>query len=405
MRKKLVTFIIVMMFIINLIVGALLLIDIQLMEAPEATISIDITELNAEEVILQTSIDISNPNIFELVTKDFEIVSTTPDGDEVARLLLEGGSIPPGDNRTFTSVDVIAFDGARPDILTTKMTGKVGLNIGFIQKTIPLAINIITSLEDVMKELMSPSLNIQVEFGELTQEGINLTGIIEVYNPNTIDIIIDDVSVTIETETGKNVGNLDIVGGVIESESSFQLKSSGMILLEVLNAKTLYVKMSGKAGARIAGINESISFSSEVQIKVPDISTLFSPNKPTNLIIKGDFKFTPRGLEDNLVLEVHNPNKIAIEFKDVTVTMYSINKEEKKLLCEVELEEGIVEAESVKQLKGSTIIPFSDLLPPKGERLLPDAIEITVRANVTIPGIDYTMWVGVTGGQDFRIFQ
>ena len=228
-----------------------------------------------------------------------------------------------------------------------------------------------------MKELKSPNLNIQVEFGEISQEGINLTGFIEIYNPNNIDIIIDNVSTTIETETGKKVGNIEIEGGVIESGNSFQLKSSGMILLEVLNAKTLYIKMNGNAGARVAGTKESISFSSEVQIKVPDISTLLSINEPTDLSIKGDYKFTPMGLQNSLVLEIHNPNKIALEFRDVIVTMYGTTKDDKKKLCEVELEEGIAEPESVKLLNGSTIIPFSNLLPPKGERLLPDAIEIT----------------------------
>jgi len=404
-RKKIITAFVAVFIIINLIVAAFLFFDIQLIEAPETTIKIDILEINAEEAILQTTINVSNPNGFGLITENFEIAVSTPDGRAVSCISLDGGGIPPQSSKTFTTNAVIAFDGDNPETLTIKMTGRVGINIGFIQKTIPLAINIVTSLEDVIESFASPSLNIRAEFVELTKEGIILSGMIEAYNPNKFDIYIDSISVIIETETGKNVGNLEISGGTLASKESLELESKGRILLEALNAEILFINMSGKAGAKIAGVNQSISFSTEAEITVPDISNLLASDASTDISIMGDYKVTLQGLMDYIILEVRNPNKIDIELKDVIVMVNRIDDGEKMLIAETELEKGVIKAESVKQFKGQMLLPYSKLFSFKKGRLLPDELEITVRTHVTIPGLNQSIWVGVSGYQDFRLFQ
>ena len=47
MKKRIIVLIIVVATIINLIVGGLLFIDIQIMQTPETTITIDVIEINA----------------------------------------------------------------------------------------------------------------------------------------------------------------------------------------------------------------------------------------------------------------------------------------------------------------------------------------------------------------------
>jgi len=404
-RKKIITTFVVTLIIINLIVAAFLFFDIQLIEAPETTIKIDILEINAEEAVMQTTIDVLNPNGFELITKNFEILASTPDGKEVAHVSLAGEGIPPKSSKTFTANVAIAFDGGNPETLTVKMTGSVGINIGFIQKTIPLTINIITSLENALESFASPSLNIRAKFGELKREGVDLSGTIEVYNPNKFDIYIDTISVVIETETGENVGNLEIAGGLLLSKETFELKSEGMLLLEALNAKTLSINMSGKAGAKIAGINQSVSFSTEVEITVPDISKLLDSEVPTDLVIIGDYKITLKGIMDYIILEINNPNKIDIELKDIVFIVNRIEDGKKTLIAETDLEEGIVKAGSVGQFKGQILLPYSKLLSIQKGRLLPDELELTVRARIAIPGINQSIRVGVSGVQDFRLFK
>jgi len=404
MNKKLIAILLTIITIINIIAAILLFTDIQLLEMPETTIKVEIIEINPNEAVIQAKIEMDNPNAFEVIAKNLEIVTLTPNGSKVVKMLLEGGTIPANGNKTFESYAYTRFDNNSPKLLTTKLTGQIGIKIGFIQKTIPLAINVITSLEEIIKKLSAPSLKMKVEFGELTQKGLNLTGVIEAYNPNSFDIIIGNISGNVTTDTGKNVGYLKIEGGILGSQKSMELKSNGAILLEALNYKAIIINVSGRVGARIAGINETLPISIEAEIKVPDINKLLSPDTPTDIIIKGDYKFTLRGLMDDITLEINNPNKIDLEARNITVTFFYLNNGEKTFLVETILGEGIIKAQSKKDFKGQCIVPYSKVFPTVGGRLLPDEMLITVRANLTIPGLNPAIWIGVTGCQDFRFF-
>ncbi|MDH7517132.1 MAG: LEA type 2 family protein [Candidatus Thermoplasmatota archaeon] len=405
MNKKLIIVLLTIITLINILAAVILFTDIQLLEMPETTIRVEITEITPNEAIIQATINMNNPNAFEVTAKNLEIITLTPEGNKVVTMLLEGGIIPANGNKTFESYAYAKFDNNSPKLLTSKLTGRIGIKIGFIQKTIPLSINIITSLEEIIKKLAAPNIKIKAEFGELTQKGLNLTGTIEAYNPNSFDIIINNISATVTTDTGKNVGNLEIKNGILEPQKSIELESNGTILLEALNYKTITINVSGRAGARIAGINETIPISVEAEIKVPDIGKLLSPDVPLDIIISGDYKFTLKGLMDNITLEINNPNKIDLEARNITVTFFYLNNGEKTFLVETSLGEGIIKAQSKKDFNKQITIPYSKVFPMVGGRLLPDEMLITVRANLTISGINQAIWVGVTGCQDFRFFK
>ena len=403
-KRRTITFLLIAWTVINLIAGSLLFIDIQIFKAPKITATIKIAEINEEEASVEAIINISNPNIFGLSTRNFEIITTTPDGEEVIHTFLEGGDIGPNEEKSFETTAYVRFENNSPETLTSKITGDIGISVAFIKKTIPITVSVITSVEEIMETLAAPKINMHIEFGELTQKGLNLTGTIEAYNPNSFDIIIGDISGKIKAETGKNVGNLEIRGGVLKSGESLELESNGTILLDALNYKTITINIDGMAGARIAGINETVPISIEVDIKVPDLSNLLAPNIPTDVLIIGDYRLSLRGLIDDLTLEIDNPNKIDIEAKDILVSIFYVNAGEKTFVGETSLEEGIVKAQSREDFCGQLVIPYSKLLTMTGKRLLPDQMLITIRANVTIPGINQTIWVGVTGCQDFRFF-
>lgn len=401
MKKRTIKFILAIATIINILAAILLFVDIQLIQTPETTISIDIIEINSDEMIIQTTMEINNPNGFGLITKNLNVVTTAPNGNEVANVLIEGGAIPANDHKKFTATAVIAFDGQSPELLTTKITGSIGVNIGFIQKTIPLSINIITSVKEVIKELAVPDIDIQIKFGEITQKQINITATIDAYNPNTFDIYIENISIRIETETGKSVGNLYIPSDVIAAKNTTTLNSSGTILLDALNAKELIVNMSGAVGANIAGINKSASLHVKLQIEVPDLS-MFLSDAPTDVVIRGDFKASVNGLLDNITLEFYNPNKIELVAKGITVSIYRIDGDEKQLISKGNLGDSIIEAESETFIKGQLIIPYVKLLPPSGGSLLPDWMQVTVRANITIQGLNQSIYIGLSGYQDMH---
>ena len=405
-KMKLVfTLLVVIILIINIITSAFLFLDIRVMEMPETTIKVDLIEINSEEIIIHHSIEIYNPNQFEIIVDNFEVVANTIYGDEIARLKIGGGRIPSQANRTFESNDRIAFKDQGYSTITSKITGTVGVKfLNLIKKTLPIDVNVITSLGDVIQDISSPVFHIETDFGEITQEGINFTGTIDVYNPNPFDMYVEDFSIEIETETGEIAGNLDVTEGTIPAKSSFNLICKGRILIEALNAKTLSVNMSGVAGVIVAGINKSIPFSIDAQLNIPKLEDILSSDTPTEAIIKSDMKATIRGFISDMTLEISNPNKIGLIARDITFLIYRVDKDEKKLVGESIIEEAEIGPANTKNISTQILLPYSKLLFHRGNGFIPDGLLVIVRANITTPGLDAHVWIGVSGYQDMHPF-
>jgi len=397
--------IIVVMLLINIIFGALIFLDLRVLKTPETTIQIELIEVNPEEVVIYQNIEVYNPNSYELFVENFKVITKTQEGDEIARIIIEGGSVPSKERRNFSSNEIIAFKGKGQGILTSKITGTIGVKfLGLIKKTLPLAVTVITSAEEVINEIEIPIVHVWGDFGEITTEQINFTGTIEVYNPNSFEMFIEDIDTVIETETGKNVGNLEITGGLIPAKSSKSFKGNGSVLIVALNAKTLIININSTAGVKIAGITKSISYSVDTHIDIPKIEDIIDLNTPTDAIIKSDLRATLNGFISDITLEIKNPNKIGILARDIVFSIFRVDDEEKELIGECSIEEGEVEPEDNIVLNAMIPIPYRKLVFSRGKGFLPDALLIMVRANITIPGLDQHIWVGVSGYQDMHPF-
>jgi LEA14-like dessication related protein len=404
MKRKIAIILISMITIINVTAASFIFFDIQVLQTPVATINIDVIEINSKEVIIETTIDISNQNAFELIAKNFEITMITPEGKKVGHAIIKGGNIPSNENKTFVTVAHVAFNGSSPKMLTSKITGVLGLCIGFIHKTIPLSVDIITSIEKVIEQVSPPSIQITADFSDITQERIRFKVSIDAYNPNTFNIHIRNISMTVETETGKKVGNLSIIGGIIPYKNSAEFAGNGKMLIEALNAKTLFINMSATAGAELAGVNESMNLSVETIVKVPDLSELIPPDSPIDLIIKPEYETSLTGLIGHLTLEIHNPTKLTLTAKDVTIYTYATSDNERQLISKCELEDSMVESENITYLIGEEIIPYSNLLTLSQGTLFPGEVLLLVRGNLTIPGINQSIWLGFGGYNDMHLF-
>jgi LEA14-like dessication related protein len=404
MRKKLIAILFAMVTIVYIIIGALLFLNIQLMESPEILIKVEVTEVNSEEAILHTTVDIDNPNSFEIVAKNLELVIITPDGYVVARLSIEGGEIGSHEKKTFTKDVSVAFDGYSPELLTSKITGEVGANILFIQKTIPLNIGVVTSIENLINELAAPSMSVMAEFVEITTEGINFNATMDVYNPNTFEIYIENISTEIEIETGKKVGDVDVIGGVIAAKGSLPLNSSGTILFEALNAEKLVINMSGVAGAKIVGFKKNLSFNIQTRIMVPDLEELLlSKDKPTILSIKIDKKLTLKGIVFYVSMEINNSYKVDLLVKDIVSRVYTADDDGHHLIGENDKVEEIFAGAGASGLSEcEVLVPFSNLFPIRWST---DWIMVSVSGNVAIKGVNQSVYLEVRGYHDIHLFR
>ncbi len=404
MRKKITAILFVIITIIYIILGAFLFLNIQLLETPEVIIEIKVGEISSNEAILHATININNPNGFEIIAKNLEVVTKTSDGYEVAHILIEGGEIDSYKSMIFTKDVVVAFNSHDPGLLISKITGEVGANILFIQKTIPLNIGVVTSIEKLINELIAPSINVMVEFVDITTEGITINTTIDLYNPNTFNIYLENISTIIETETSEIVGYLNIIGNIITAKNYSTINSNGKFLLKALNDEMLIINMSGVAGAKIAGYKKNLPFSIQARIKVPDLEEMIlSKDKPTLLSIKVDEKITLEGIIFNAILEVNNSYKVNLLFKNLTFRIYTVVDDKNNLIGENnKIEDIYAEAGTSGFSSCKILVPYLKIFPIDWST---DWIMVSAIGKVTIKGVNQSIFLEVRGYHSIHPFR
>jgi LEA14-like dessication related protein len=406
MKKTLIAIILAILFLINIVAAAFIFTDIQALQFPETTIKINVVELNSDELIIHHDLKIYNPNSFEMILQDFQIVTTTPSGNEVTRINLSGGAIPGKSNRSYSANDHIILKENLSGDLTSTVTGTVGINfLGIIKKTIPLEVTVITSLQDILENISVPIITVRTEFGTITRKDINLTAQIDITNPNSFDMFVDDILLNVTTETGRPVGNFSISGSLIPADQSVTLNGSGTVLLEALNAKKLHMVLTTEAGVNLAGMNKTLPISTTIDVGIPNFASFIPPSPPLELAISIDFVKTKGGLGGNMTLEVINPTKIPLIARDLVVNYYRVKKYQKTLIAVGPLGTGELVPESTTLFKGYIFLPYSKLLNFSKGNLFPDMVFAQLRANISLSGVNQSLPIAIGSYVDIKLFR
>ena len=402
--KKIIVVLLVAATILNIVAGAFLFLDIRQMNLPEITLTLEIVNITSTEAILQPTITVHNPNSFPIFFKNLTMITVDEKGEIINHLTIDGGETKAHENRTFTTTAHIQFTGSLPNHLTSRLTGTFGtVFFGVITKTFPLTFSMITALNDLMEQFTLPSLHLSANFSDITQEGINFTGMIEITNPNTIDIYLENLSANMETETGLQVGSISIQSQTIPGKTTRQLFGSGWILLKSLDAEVIKMMLSGQVVISVAGIRKPMNLSVEADLVPPSLEHLLS-DLPTEASLTGDYTYTFKdGLHDKITFSISNPNKLTLLATDITVQIFRVDGTKTRLISAGTLPDGQITAESTTVLQGDMFIPLTQLWPRLGERVIPDQLQVILRSNITIQGFNQTIWIGVTGYQDFPI--
>ncbi|KYK23939.1 hypothetical protein AYK25_00810 [Thermoplasmatales archaeon SM1-50] len=403
MKKLIVSIILAILFIINIVVAAFIFVDIQVLTFPQTTLRIDVVEINSDEIIIRHDLQLFNPNSFEMILRDFQIVATTTEGEEVTNLTIEGGAIPGQSYRNFTGSGLIIMKGNLSGLLSSKVTGIIGLNfLGVVKKTVPLELTVLTSLKDALKKIALPTIGIRAEFGNITRHAINITTYLDVSNPNPFGMSVQAFNLNITTETGRTVGSFTIAGSQIPAETTVTLKGFGSVLIEALNAKKLVINLFAKAGANIAGINKSLPISVDIEIVIPDFNEFIPANTPLELSLGVDLQRVRGGLKGNMSLEVYNPTKIPLIASDIVVFYYGVKNKQKYFITEGSLTSGELTPKNTTILYGDIILKYMKLLSFSGGGFLPDMVFAQLRANLSLPGVNLTIPVAIGTYIDFE---
>lgn len=400
--KKTITIVFVIVTVLNITLAGFIFLDIQTLNLPEPTLNLELINITADHALLLTTLSINNQNPFPIFLQNIAIITTADTGEIINRIFLEGGETDAYTHRSFTEAIHIRFNGSLPNKLTSEITGTFGtMFLGIVKKTVPLRFTMITSFHNILQQFSLPQIHLAANFSEITQEGINITGIIEITNPNSIDIAVENISVTIQTEKGSVVGTLDIEGNFIPAKTNKQLAGNGQILLKALDAETLHMTMTGQFIVFVIGIRKQMNLSIGADIIPPCLELLLS-EIPTEASLTGNYRYSLKnGLRDEITFKIKNPNKLTLLATDITVKIYRVDNNKTRVISNGILPDSIISPQNTTIIQGDMFIPLAQVRPRLGERFIPDQLQVTLRANITIEGLNQTIWIGVTGYQDF----
>ena len=397
---------VIILIILHLIVGGFFIYPFFAINIPSIYVEIEITELTSEEIQLDTLVDISNPNPFDLFLKNIKIVSKTKEGDEFTRISYKGGDVPSGIKKSFMSKDSIRFQGDIPKVLINTITVDIGVKIfGLIEKEIPLKAVVVLTIEDFINNISIPKIKIHARIDEITEEGVIFNADINITNPSKIELSVDDIFLEIKTNDDMSVGSVSLDGGTLEPKGTLNLEVSGILMYEVLNASSIIIDLEGQATVNVAGISQSLSLSTLTVIDVPDLVELLElDNESFDLSVFGEFKVRLRGIIITVDFEIYNPSSIPLEARDVKLIIFGITGDKKKMIAEEEMETCIVAPKNEVCISTILRIPYLKLIF-SGPIFLPKWIGVSLEGHFAINGANQIIPLSINGYLDPHIFR
>lgn len=398
---------VIILIILNLIVSSFFLYLITIIDSPEIYAELDLTSITSDEIVIDTKLDIKNPNPFDIKVNKIKVVSKIKDGNIFTGFSFDGGIVPSNNQKIFSQTKGINFSGNLPRVITNIITAEVGVRFfGFFEKILPVEAIVNVSLESFLNNITVPDIKINAGIKELTEKGIVFQADIELTNPSDIQLQIDDVIVELKTDENIPIGSVTVDSGVLEPRGTLILGASGEMRYIALNAKRIIINLEGTATGIIAGLTQSITLLASSIIDIPNLTELLSlDNDSLEAIVEGEFKIRLRGLITIVRLKILNPTNIPLEGKDLICAIYGSTGENKKLLAEKEMEPYMNDSIYDVCMESELIIKYFKLLSSGTGRIIPEWLVIHIEGNLSIKGTYQTIPVIVNGNLDPRIFR
>ena len=390
--------IVIILIIFNLVFGGLLIGIITSIKAPDINTQIDILELNQDEIILQIKIEIYNPNFFSLSVENFNIKCINQSNITYGNLDIIGGIIEGSSNAIFIENGSFSFDKYDFEPIINKISGEIGFNFfGIINKVVPINITLITDLDNILSDINTPEITMNAAISEISEEGILFNGNIDIYNPNKFKIIMKDITLSVESDSGDILGNIDISSGEINPNSNKNFSINGDLLFTTLNYDKVLIELKAKAGAKIAGFQKSINISSKTQFEIPNIQELLLINDTMDFSISGEFKLRMDGVLTKVGFKIYNPSEIPLHMNNLTCYISSSVDNQSTVIVQNDMEECIIPSKNEVCIKTEITIPYLSFISSGSDKLLPEWFVITIEGNFFIEGTNQYVPISFNG--------
>lgn len=378
--------------------GGFLFYTVSSIKSPNIVASLEILDLNQDEIVIQIKIDIENPNFFSLTIQNFNIKCMNETNFTFGTMNLIGGKIKGFSNSTYISNGSFSFEKYEFEPLINEISGEIGFNFyGIIDKKVPINIKLIAYPDDIILNINPPEITINAEISEVTNEGISIIGDIDIFNPNNFKIMLDDVSLDVISELDEIVGYFDIESDEIEPNSYKNFSINGNLKYNTLNYDLVIINFRSKAGISIAGFEKIINLSSSTKFKIPNIQEILLIDDTMDFSISGEFKLRSNGVLTKVGFKIYNPSEIPINATDLVCYISRFDNNKTTTLVQNNMETCIIPSKNEVCITTNLTIPYLSLISFENNKFLPEWFVITIEGNFSIEGTNQKIPLSFNG--------
>jgi LEA14-like dessication related protein len=343
-----------------------------LIVVPEIDLGVSFGELTTSglNMLLQTTL--TNSNSLDLDVGDVQMVAKGESGNVIFASTMTGCSIGPGATKTISASILMPLE-----ILTeSSIVMTVETEVGFAGITLPIDAKMAIQMPDIESLIVIPEIDLGVDFGDLTSDGLQMMLQTTLTNPNPFGIDVGDLQIVAKGQSGNVIFSSIMAGCSIGPDDTETISGDLLIPLEILNESSVVMTVQTQAG--FAGV--TLPINAKVTVTMPDIASVI-PGLSVEISAEADFGLLYSTFAVETIID--NPSSVDLIVDDIQVTLIDENGE---VVDTMTIEGGTITAGSSLTFSGSMTLSTSDLLS-----LLGSKFSIAMATEVGIAGLNATI--------------
>jgi len=241
---------------------------------------------------------------------------------------------------------------------------------GFAGVTLPIKAKVGVKMPDIGSLISVPEIDLGVDFGELTPDGLRMGLQANVSNSNPFAIEVGDLLITAKSRSGNVILTSSIEGLSIGPDSTGTLSGDLLIPLEFVNKSTIVIATQTQAG--FGGV--TLPIKAKVTVKMPDAESLITIPGMGLGVNFGEI--TSDGLPMGLQATITNSNPFAIDVDDLQIVA---KDQSGNVILTSNIGGCSMAPDSVGTLSGDLLIPLEAVNEP--------TIVISVQTRAAFAGV------------------
>ena len=395
----------IILFLINGLIGGIFLTTMNSITIPEIVASIDIVDINKDQIQMEIDIQIDNQNSFSLSVENFNVDSVMSTGKSIGDITVPGGEVASNSKKTFEAIGIYTLEGYDLKPINSTVTGTIAIGFfGLFEKEIPISMQIIASFDKIADNIDPPIIQIHAGISEIGSEGVGFSGSVEIINPNNFEIIMKNMSSNIISDSGEILGSIVIPDTAIKQKDSTEVKLEAELLYTCLNAQIVFIEFHGDVGVQLAGLSKTMTIATRADIEIPDLNEILMANEVFEFAISAEFKVRFQGIITTVGLSIYNPTNIPFEANNLVCRLYAQTDNQTSLIVEGIMNPCEISTNSRVCIRTEVTMPYLKLLTAAGPRLIPEWFALGITGEFSIQNTTQTIPISINGLIDPQIF-